>query len=975
MQPNEPFRRHSAWVLGFVAAFSTGPYPFPVNLQATFVYAAVFVVLWLRVRNHRTRFFDSPHVFLCIGLLLALSFAFTTNTWVLIALYASVVFLGLDFVLRRFSASRRESAGGTFFEAAVLAVSFFRMIFSRNTVTHFLSAPIPGDTGGEGKPPAARRIAVILISTAGGIFLGYIFHLLFASVNEDYARFMDAFMEWLWSVLLKDLLFAIVYSYLWFALFSAERTKPHETQPRKFPVAAAVGVLTAVIVVTGIFSIFQTKLIVVDVPELKFSDLSIYTQKGFLQLVIAILLGYCIVLFAIHTKLRTEARTRLLFALTLIFIGELLLAGAFSAHKLILLQSVFGFKDERILASLGILFIVFSFVLLVSRSFSARADVAGFRYQVWFLLVAVLGINTWSIDSVSSTVHPIRYFKEGKHFEDYSYLLSNSYDNVSEWPRLMMEMQAVDPPRPGPGYFWGHESRGRSDVFGGSYTPLCAEAEVGRNEAGDDEFQTPSPTRNFRTALEKYADRFHVDVKAPRNFRLQTFLDFNVREYTAYSLARLDPREIRNFRSYLVEYCRRSDESSASSRPLVFTGTTDLIPYRKGNKWGFADRSKRIVISPRYSETWPMRGGIARVVFQEKFGFVDVSGKEIVPPRYDGADDLIDGLARVYAHGKWGYIDAAGAEVVPLSYDLAGPSRGGAALVKQNGAWGLVDSAGRQVVPLRYTSIDFAFVEDTARVTLGDRYGFIDQKGTEIIATKYEFARPFREGLAAFRNKKWGFVNRAGVEVIGAAYDGAGDFRDGLAPVSRAGKWGYIDLTGREVIPFRYDGAADFSEGRALVLIQGKRGFIDKRGVEMGPVVYDAAGSFSEGRARVRLRGTTGYVDAAGRLTIKAEYRDAGDFRDGLAWADSVGGGLGFLEKDGRAVVPFLYDRVEAFREGLARVESGGKSGYVDQTGRVVIPLLYSYAGNFIGGIARVTRNAASGYIDRNGVEFWEDAQ
>lgn len=970
MGTTESTQRRSAWVLGFVTSFCTGPSLFPVNLQATFVYGTAFVILWLRVRREKRPLRDSPHLFLALGILLALSFAFATNTWVLIALYGSVIFLGIDFVLRGFSPQRYESLPAFALETLALALSFVKKTFSRTTMAQFLSAhgTHPRD---ESSGPSRRRLPVLLVSIAGGIFLAYIFHLLFASVNEDYARFMGAFMEWVWSVLLKDLLFGIFYSYLLFALFGAERSKPREAWGRKLPVVTAVGALIAVILVTGIFSVFQTKLIVVDVPELRFSDLSKYTQQGFLQLVIAIVLGYCVALLAVHTRRRAQGPVKLLSTLTFFFIAELLLAAAFSAHKIGLLQKVFGFKDERILASVGILFIVFSFVLLIIRSLSEKSDAAGLRFQIWFLLVAALGVNVWSVDLIATTVHPIRYFKDGKPFEDHSYLFGNSYDNAQEWPRLIDEMRTVDALRPGAGYFWGHESSGRSDVFGGTYTPLCVQADLGPSDPrAEDEFEEHLPTRLLMKASEKYAHRFQIH--SPGNFRLQWILDFNFREHRASAFAESDSGEMRRFRSYLVEYCR-PEEEEADLSPGAGGDSSDWIPYRRKEKWGFADRNRRIVIEPKYSQTWPMRHGLARALLKDKYGWVNISGRESGPFPYDGADDLVDGLARVYAAGKWGFVNADGKEVVPPRYDAAGPSRSGLALVKLNGKWGMIDAAGRELLPPLYTSIDPAFNDGLARVMRGTSYGFIDMKGAEIIPAKYERAHPFQGGFAAVRSGKWGFVDKLGKEVIPPIYDDVRDFREGFAAVARNGKWGFVDATSREVVGLVYDGAGDFHDGAAVVLSGSLRGIVNQRGLEVTSPQYEKISAFSDGLAKVRHKGQISYIDATGKIVIPPRLTEGGAFKNGIAAAGLTHWTRGFVDKSGREIVPMQYDRVEVFHEGLARVRANGRFGYVDTSGRVVIPLRYDSAGDFFGGIAQVKRNQASGYIDRNGTEFWDD--
>jgi hypothetical protein len=67
------------------------------------------------------------------------------------------------------------------------------------------------------------------------------------------------------------------------------------------------------------------------------------------------------------------------------------------------------------------------------------------------------------------------------------------------------------------------------------------------------------------------------------------------------------------------------------------------------------------------------------------------------------------------------------------------------------------------------------------------------------------------------------------------------------------------------------------------------------------------------------------------------------------------------------------YDFASPFSEGLARVELNGKYGFVDREGKEIIPVKYDDAHVFEDGLALVMFNGNWGYIDKNGTEYWED--
>ena len=112
-------------------------------------------------------------------------------------------------------------------------------------------------------------------------------------------------------------------------------------------------------------------------------------------------------------------------------------------------------------------------------------------------------------------------------------------------------------------------------------------------------------------------------------------------------------------------------------------------------------------------------------------------------------------------------------------------------------------------------------------------YGMLSVTGEIVVAPKYEYLDLFSaEGLARFEDHGlWGFVNEKGEEVIPAQYDNANNFSDGLAVVKVGGMYGFIDATGKMVIAPQFLDVGDgFHFGRCVFLENGKQGLIDKNG-------------------------------------------------------------------------------------------------------------------------------------------------
>ena len=78
-------------------------------------------------------------------------------------------------------------------------------------------------------------------------------------------------------------------------------------------------------------------------------------------------------------------------------------------------------------------------------------------------------------------------------------------------------------------------------------------------------------------------------------------------------------------------------------------------------------------------------------------------------------------------------------------------------------------------------------------------------------------------------------------------------------------------------------------------------------------------------------------------------------------------GKWGFTDSDGNVLIPFEYDEVSVFKDGLAAVEKDDKIGFIDKYGNVVVPISYDYASDFNNGLAKVSVDGKYGIINTEG--------
>jgi len=139
-----------------------------------------------------------------------------------------------------------------------------------------------------------------------------------------------------------------------------------------------------------------------------------------------------------------------------------------------------------------------------------------------------------------------------------------------------------------------------------------------------------------------------------------------------------------------------------------------------------------IVIEAKYDFTRGFIGDLADVKLNNKWGYIDKTGKVVVPIIYDQvwqrdgiviamlADIVRDkiGMVKEYSNVKYGIIDTnSGDEFVPLQYDevdVVGMLFYPIMLkVKLNGKYGLIDFTRKEVVPIIYDSIERTSATET----------------------------------------------------------------------------------------------------------------------------------------------------------------------------------------------------------------------------------------------------------------------
>ena len=82
--------------------------------------------------------------------------------------------------------------------------------------------------------------------------------------------------------------------------------------------------------------------------------------------------------------------------------------------------------------------------------------------------------------------------------------------------------------------------------------------------------------------------------------------------------------------------------------------------YTVAKKFGYIDRTGRMVIPPQWEYASPFVNGLAPVSACDRASFIDKTGKVVLKTQFHDASPFYGALARVYLGAQIGYIDKTG---------------------------------------------------------------------------------------------------------------------------------------------------------------------------------------------------------------------------------------------------------------------------------------------------------------------------
>ncbi len=426
----------------------------------------------------------------------------------------------------------------------------------------------------------------------------------------------------------------------------------------------------------------------------------------------------------------------------------------------------------------------------------------------------------------------------------------------------------------------------------------------------------------------------------------------------------------------------------------------------KDNKWGVIDSNGTTVIEPSYSEMIVIPNN-KKDVFLCVYDVNEQTGEyktkalnsknEEILTEYDNIETLENygknsnvwydnNALKVQKDGKYGLIDFVGSTLAPIEYEEIQTLKGvkNSILVKKDSKYGLLDSKGNIVIDTKYKKIsnlgdDYKLGYIT--VDENDKYGIIDYNKKQVLENKYEGIDPivgtnlyvvktvdgkrvvnnkseevistgFDEvkqilsqdsGIIFTKDQKCGVMNEKGETIIKPEYDNLKEAASGVFIAKKDKNYGIIDKENKEKLEFKYANI-NYEKEANIYIAEDKDYNAELLDSEFNVKLAGIVSEINIEKGYMKIRNDNQYK----YYNFKFEEKQTKDvLTTNNLFLSKKDGKYGFIDKDGKVVVDYIYDDATEQNEyGYSAIKKDGKWGSIDYEGKVVIEPTYNLEDN-----------------------------
>lgn len=339
-----------------------------------------------------------------------------------------------------------------------------------------------------------------------------------------------------------------------------------------------------------------------------------------------------------------------------------------------------------------------------------------------------------------------------------------------------------------------------------------------------------------------------------------------------------------------------------------------------------------------------------------KYGLINFNGTEILPCEYDGITALkgIDNSLLIKKDGKIGLTNSNGTIIVPSEFNevraITNNYENGYIVQNSDGKFGVISSDGKMSLECIYEDIKSITDNNMYVVKSEGKWKVISSTdGNVYLEEKVEDAVGINnQNVIVNTNGKYGVLNIITELLIPIEYENLKFAFDNKYIAKKDGKYGLINTNNELLIEFKY---TDIEYNKTTDYLKAKKEDNTYDYLTRDLVVKISAGeeTILNGYISLDIQGETKYYN------FKLEEKTNKDvFQDNTLYVSRKNGKCGFVNKDGKIIVDYIYDNaLEQNEYGFSAIQKDGKWGAIDQYGNIVVQPTYELQNyeyiNFIG--------------------------
>lgn len=301
-----------------------------------------------------------------------------------------------------------------------------------------------------------------------------------------------------------------------------------------------------------------------------------------------------------------------------------------------------------------------------------------------------------------------------------------------------------------------------------------------------------------------------------------------------------------------------------------------LTYFSENENYGYFDKKGVVRLQPIYTDASDFELGKAIVSTNSGYGLIDPFGTTFIPFKYDRLLKYDENRYAAKLDDKWGIIDGEGEILLPFDYSYIGKVESNRALVEKDSLFNYLNNHGELILD-EWISIFpehrqlAMYTNGFARVLFSDGYNLLDTNGHKLFKSNKEDLGFYGDLIAVKKGEKWGYFNRNGGQVIGYNYTGANSFEGALAKAGGAPLVGIINKKGEYLIEPYFERLEFYNDTLLIAKSRGDFGVLQTNGDTLLNFSYERIEPFSEELVQLITREAVYYYDFKSNQFIRKE--------------------------------------------------------------------------------------------------------